>query len=42
MIENLLRICLSLRERVIFNTMHHAAGDYLAALRPRLDKLAKA
>jgi hypothetical protein len=27
---------------VIFNTLEHAAGDYLAAMRPRVDKLAKA
>ncbi len=29
-------------EGVILNTLSHAAGDYLAALRPRLSKVAKA
>jgi len=29
-------------EGVIFNTMEHALGDYLAGVRPELDKLAKA
>ena len=27
---------------MVFNTLHHAAGDYLAALRPRLSKADKA
>jgi len=28
-------------EGVVFNTMGHVSGDYLAAVRPRLDKVAK-
>lgn len=32
----------AISEGVVFNTWPHAAGDYLAVLRPRLDKLAKA
>jgi hypothetical protein len=36
------RVIEAISEGVVFNTMHHAAGDYLAALRPRLDKVAKA
>ncbi len=32
----------AISEGVVLNTMHHAAGDYMAALRPNLTKLAKA
>jgi len=32
----------AISEGVVFNTLGHAAGDYLAALRPRLSKRAKA
>lgn len=31
----------AISEGVVLNTLHHAAGDYLAALRPRLEPLAK-
>ncbi len=36
------RVIESISEGVVFNTMHHAAGDYLAALRPRLSKVGTA
>jgi len=36
------RVIEAISEGVVFNTMAHASGDYLAALRPRLSKLAKA
>jgi len=36
------RVIEAVSEGVVFNTLGHCAGDYLAALRPRLDKLAKA
>lgn len=32
----------AISEGVVLNTLGHAAGDYLAAIRPRLDKVAKA
>jgi hypothetical protein len=40
--EDPYRVIEAVSEGVIFNTLHHASGDYLVALRPRLDKLAKA
>ncbi len=36
------RVIEAISEGVVFNTLPHAAGDYLAALRPRLPSLAKA
>ena len=36
------RVIEAISEGVSFSTLDHAAGDYLVALRPRLDKLAKA
>ena len=36
------RVIEAISEGVVVNSMDHAAGDYLAAVRPRLDKLAKA
>ncbi len=36
------RVIEAISEGVVFNTLAHAAGDYLVALRPRLDKKAKA
>jgi len=36
------RVIEAVSEGVIFNTMDHAAGDYLAAMRPRLSKVEKA
>ncbi|PRQ04346.1 hypothetical protein ENSA5_08550 [Enhygromyxa salina] len=36
------RVIEAISEGVVFNTMAHASGDYLAALRPRLSKKAKA
>jgi hypothetical protein len=36
------RVIEAIGEGVVFNTMAHVSGDYLAAVRPRLDKLAKA
>lgn len=36
------RVIEAISEGVTFSNMHECAGDYLAALRPRLDKLAKA
>ena len=36
------RVIEAISEGVVFNTMHHAAGDYLAAMRPRLSKVDKA
>ncbi len=36
------RVMEAISEGVVFNTLEHAAGDYLVALRPRLDKVAKA
>ncbi len=36
------RVIEAISEGVVFNTMEHACGDYLAVLRPRLSKLAKA
>lgn len=36
------RVIEAISEGVTFSTLDHAAGDYLVALRPRLDKLAKA
>jgi hypothetical protein len=36
------RVIEAISEGVVFNTMAHASGDYLAALRPRLGKKAKA
>jgi hypothetical protein len=40
--EDPYRVIEAVSEGVIFNTLHHASGDYLVALRPRLGKLAKA
>jgi hypothetical protein len=37
-----LRVIEAISEGVVLNTMDHAAGDYLVALRPRLSRLAKA
>ena len=36
------RVIEAISEGVVLNTLEHAAGDYLAAIRPRLDKVAKA
>jgi hypothetical protein len=36
------RVVEAISEGVVFNTLPHAAGDYLAALRPRLPPLARA
>lgn len=36
------RVIEAISEGVVFNTMDHACGDYLVALRPRLSKRAKA
>ncbi len=36
------RVIEAIGEGVVFNTMGHVSGDYLAAVRPRLDKVAKA
>jgi hypothetical protein len=36
------RVIEAVSEGVVFSTLDHCAGDYLAALRPRLDKRAKA
>ncbi|KIG16374.1 hypothetical protein DB30_04541 [Enhygromyxa salina] len=36
------RVIEAISEGVVFNTMAHASGDYLVALRPRLSKKAKA
>jgi hypothetical protein len=36
------RVLEAISEGVVFNTLGHAAGDYLAALRPRLSRLDKA
>ncbi|MFH1468022.1 MAG: YiiX/YebB-like N1pC/P60 family cysteine hydrolase [Pseudomonadota bacterium] len=36
------RIIEAVSEGVVFNTMNHASGDYMAAVRPQLDKVAKA
>jgi len=36
------RVIEAISEGVVLNTLEHAGGDYLAALRPRLDRLAKA
>jgi hypothetical protein len=36
------RVIEAISEGVTFNTIEHAAGDYLVAFRPKLDKLAKA
>ncbi|MFO7562329.1 MAG: YiiX/YebB-like N1pC/P60 family cysteine hydrolase [Enhygromyxa sp.] len=36
------RVIEAISEGVVFNTLDHAAGDYLVALRPRLSKVAKA
>lgn len=36
------RVLEAISEGVVFNTLEHASGDYLAAMRPRLDKVAKA
>ena len=36
------RVMEAISEGVVFNTLEHASGDYLAAMRPRLDKKAKA
>jgi hypothetical protein len=36
------RVIEAIGEGVVFNTMAHVSGDYLAAVRPRLDKVAKA
>ncbi len=36
------RVIEALSEGVVLNTLEHSAGDYIAALRPRLSKLAKA
>ena len=35
------RVMEAISEGVVFNNLGHVAGDYAAALRPRLDKLAK-
>lgn len=40
--EDPYRVIEAISEGVVFNTLHHASGDYLVALRPRLSKLAKA
>ncbi len=36
------RVIEAISEGVVLNSLDHAAGDYLAAIRPRLEKLAKA
>ncbi|MCB9764804.1 MAG: protein tyrosine phosphatase [Alphaproteobacteria bacterium] len=36
------RVMEAISEGVVFNTLAHASGDYLAAMRPRLDALARA
>jgi len=36
------RVIEAVSEGVIFNTLHHVCGDYVAALRPRLSKVVKA
>lgn len=36
------RVIEAVSEGVLLNTLEHASGDYLAALRPQLDKVAKA
>ena len=36
------RVIEAVSEGVVLNTLTHASGDYLGAMRPRLDKLAKA
>ncbi len=36
------RVIEAISEGVVFNTLGHTTGDYMAALRPRLDKRAKA
>lgn len=36
------RVIEAISDGVVLNSMDHAAGDYLAALRPRLDRLARA
>ncbi len=36
------RVIEAIGEGVVFNTMSHVSGDYLGAVRPRLDKVAKA
>ncbi|MDG1484574.1 MAG: YiiX/YebB-like N1pC/P60 family cysteine hydrolase [Myxococcota bacterium] len=40
--EESYRVIEAISEGVVLNTMSHAAGDYLVALRPRLSNLAKA
>jgi len=40
--EEPLRVIESIKPGVIMNTLSHAAGDYIAAMRPRLTKKAKA
>ena len=40
--DEVYRVIEAISEGVVFNTMAHAAGDYLAAMRPRLSTLAKA
>ena len=40
--EHPFRVIEATSEGIGFSTMEHAAGDYLAALRPRLDKVALA
>ena len=40
--EEQYRVIEAISEGVVLNTMSHAAGDYLVALRPRLSTLAKA
>jgi hypothetical protein len=36
------RVIEAIGEGVVFSTLPHASGDYMAAVRPRLDKVAKA
>lgn len=36
------RVMEAISEGVVFNSLEHAAGDYLAALRPKVDKATKA
>jgi hypothetical protein len=36
------RLAEAISEGVVFNTLEHAAGDYLAVLRPRVDRVEKA
>jgi hypothetical protein len=40
--EDPYRVIEAISEGVVFNTLHHTCGDYVAALRPRLSKVVKA